>query len=314
MSSKRRFEIAIYLAFFALIMCAPLVLDPFWLNRIAKYLVFGMLGVAVALSWGYAGILNLGQGLFFGAGAYMLAMSLKLASPTSLQQGSDKPVPDFMLWNAEPGAPTELCCITKASFLWLPFQNQWFGVAMGLVVPVVIATVIGLIVFRKRISGVFVSIITLALVLLVRLVVIDAQPVTNGFNGLTDLGWFKVGGLEFDPYIVPTYYFVAIALCLVLARRAVADRNPGGPHSPGDQGRPEPCALSRLRCDVLSDLLLRGFGRHRGPRRDVLCGGFGVCLSDLHGPDILDHAWWSGPRSAAVRRSSAPASAPSSST
>ena len=45
--------------------------------------------------------------------------------------------------------------------------------------------------FRKRISGVFVSIITLALVLLVRLVVIDAQPVTNGFNGLTDLGWFN---------------------------------------------------------------------------------------------------------------------------
>src|ERR1700723_2108218 len=216
MSSKRRFEIAIYLAFFALIMCAPLLLDPFWLNRIAKYLVFGMLGIAVALSWGYAGILNLGQGLFFGAGAYMIAMSLKLASPTSLQQGSDKPVPDFMLWNAEPGAPTELCCINKASFLWLPFQNQWFGVAMGLLVPIVIATVIGLIVFRKRISGVFVSIIPPALVLLVRLVVIGAQPVTNGFNGLTDLGWFKVGELEFDPYIVPTYYLVAVSLSLVL--------------------------------------------------------------------------------------------------
>jgi urea transport system permease protein len=179
--------------------------------------VFGMLGIAVALSWGYAGILNLGQGLFFGAGAYMLAMSLKLASPTSLQQGSDKPVPDFMLWNAEPGSPTELCCINKASFLWLPFQHQWFGVLMGIVVPVGIATIIGIIVFRKRIAGVFVSIITLALVLLVRLVVIDAQPITNGFNGLTDLGWFKVGEFEFDPYIVPTYYFVAIALCVVLA-------------------------------------------------------------------------------------------------
>ncbi len=35
----------------------------------------------------------------------MVAMSLKLAEPTqSLQQGSDTPVPDFMLWNAEPGA------------------------------------------------------------------------------------------------------------------------------------------------------------------------------------------------------------------
>jgi len=217
MSIKQRIQIAIYVGFFALIMCAPMVLDPFWLNRIAKYLVFGMLGVAVALSWGYAGILNLGQGLFFGAGAYMLAMSLKLASPTSLQQGSDRPVPDFMLWNAEPGAPTELCCITKASFLWLPFQHQWFGIVMGLVLPVAIATIIGVIVFRKRIAGVFVSIITLALVLLVRLVVIDAQPVTNGFNGLTDLGVFKIGELELDPYIVPTYYFVAIALCLVLS-------------------------------------------------------------------------------------------------
>jgi urea transport system permease protein len=217
MSARQRIQIAIYLAFFAFIMCAPLVLEPFWLNRIAKYLVFGMLGVAVALSWGYAGILNLGQGLFFGAGAYMLAMSLKLASPTSLQQGSDRPVPDFMLWNAEPGAPTELCCINKASFLWLPFQHQWFGMVMGLLVPVVIATIIGVIIFRKRIAGVFVSIITLALVLLVRLVVIDAQPITNGFNGLTDLGWFRIGDFEFDPYIVPTYYLVAIVLCLVLA-------------------------------------------------------------------------------------------------
>src|SRR6202041_3356847 len=99
MISKRRIDWAIYAAFIVLIMTAPLVMDPFWLNRIAKYLVYGMLGVAVALSWGYAGILNLGQGLFFGAGAYMLAMSLKLSSPTSLQS-SNMPVPDFMLWNS----------------------------------------------------------------------------------------------------------------------------------------------------------------------------------------------------------------------
>src|SRR6201997_3624081 len=179
MLTKARIEWAIYAAFVVLIMFAPLVMDSFWLNRVAKYLVYGMLGVAVALSWGYAGILNLGQGLFFGAGAYMIAMSLKLASPTSLQQGSDKPVPDFMLWNAEPGAPTELCCINKASFLWLPFQSQWFGVAMGLILPVAISVVLGTVVFRKRISGVFVSIITLALVLLVRLVVIAGQPIRS---------------------------------------------------------------------------------------------------------------------------------------
>ena len=214
--TKRHVELAVYAVFIAAVMLAPLVLDPFWVNRIAKYLVFGMLGIAVALSWGYAGILNLGQGLFFGAGAYMLAMSLKLASQTSLQQGSDTPVPDFMLWNAEPGAKTDLCCINKASFLWIPFQEQWFGVAMGIVLPVVVAAVLGSIMFRKRIAGVFVSIITLALVLLVRLLIIDAQPITNGFNGLTDLGWFKLNDFEFDPFLTQTYYLVAIPLAIVL--------------------------------------------------------------------------------------------------
>jgi urea transport system permease protein len=217
MQLPRSVTIAAYALFCAAILLLPTVLhDPFWLNRFAKYCVFGILGVSVALSWGYAGVLNLGQGLFFGIGAYMIAMSLKLASTTSLQQGSDKPVPDFMLWNAEPGALTDLCCINKGSFLWIPFQSQWFGVAMGLILPTLVAGILATVIFRKRIVGVFISIITLALVLLFRLVLIDAQPVTNGFNGLTDLGWFTIGKLEFDPYLTQTYYLAAGSLCLVL--------------------------------------------------------------------------------------------------
>ncbi|MFP6730426.1 MAG: urea ABC transporter permease subunit UrtC [Alphaproteobacteria bacterium] len=216
MTTKRKLEFLAYAIFIVITFMMPLFLDIFWLNRIAKYLVFGMLGVAISLSWGYAGILNLGQGLFFGAGAYMLAASLKLASPTSLQQGSDTPVPDFMLWNAEPGSLTDLCCITKVSFLWIPFQAQWFGIFMGLVLPVVLAFILGNIIFRQRISGVFVAIITLATVLLFRLLMIDFQPLTNGFNGLTDLGWFTLAGFEFDPYTVQTYYLVAASLAVVL--------------------------------------------------------------------------------------------------
>ncbi len=213
---ERAGEIIAYGLFIGAVIAMPLFMDPFWLNRIAKYLVFGMLGYAIALSWGYAGILNLGQGLFFGLGAYMTAMSLKLQSFTSYQQGSDKPVPDFMLWNAEPGAPTELCCIVPGSWLWLPFQAQWFGLVMSLVVPTALAALIAWAIFRLRISGVYVAIITLALVLLARLLVIDFQPVTNGFNGLTDLGWLTIGGFEFDPYLTETYYIVAIPVVLVL--------------------------------------------------------------------------------------------------
>ncbi|WP_054303328.1 urea ABC transporter permease subunit UrtC [Gemmobacter sp. LW-1] len=220
------YRIWAYLLFFAVLLALPLTGDDFWLNRVAKYLCFGMLGAAIALTWGYAGVLNLGQGLFFGLGAYAMAMPLKLASYTSLQQGSDQPVPDFMLWNAQPGASTDLCCITPGSWLWIPFQSQWFGVAMAIIAPVIVATLLGKLIFGQRISGVFVSIITLALVLLARLLLVDAQPVTNGFNGLTDLGYFNLFGTELDPYAVTTYYVITIALIVVLtlARLLVATR------------------------------------------------------------------------------------------
>ncbi len=229
MTLPRSVTFAAYALFMLALMLLPMIVDdPFWLNRFAKYCVFGMLGIAVALSWGYGGVLNLGQGLFFGIGAYAIAMSLKLASYTSLQQGSEKPIPDFMMWNAEPGAKIDLCCINQGSFLWIPFQSQWFGVAMGLILPVLVAGVLGAVIFKKRVAGVFISIITLALVLLVRLVLIDAQPVTNGFNGLTDLGWFTINGFEFDPYLTQTYYLIAISLCLVLVgARALVETRAG---------------------------------------------------------------------------------------
>ena len=226
-SLGQKLDWAVYITFFVVVLCLPLLTDDvFWLNRISKFLVFGLLGLAIALSWGYSGVLNLGQGLLFGLGAYMFAMSLKLKSTTSLQQGSDKPVPDFMVWNAEPGSPTELCCIVPGSWLWLPFQSQTFGMIMAIVLPIVVAFLVGSAIFRLRVSGVYVAIITLALVLLVRLLIIDAQPITNGFNGLTDLGWLELFGTEFDPYMYETYYLVAVSCCLIMlaARWLVSTR------------------------------------------------------------------------------------------
>ena len=87
---------------------------------------------------------------------------------------------------------------------------------MSVLLPVFIAFIVASAIFRLRVSGVYVAIITLALVLLVRLLIIDAQPLTNGFNGLTDLGWLTLKGFEFDPYMVATYYLVAISCCIVM--------------------------------------------------------------------------------------------------
>ncbi len=84
-------SIAAYTLFFAAIFLLPLFLNSFWINRVAIYLVYSICAVAISMSWGYAGVLSLGQGLFFGIGAYMLAMSLTLALP------ENNPVPELML-------------------------------------------------------------------------------------------------------------------------------------------------------------------------------------------------------------------------
>lgn len=208
--AKSLIQLLSYGLFIGAILLLPLFMDIFWLNRMALYLVYGLLGLAISMTWGYGGILNLGQATFFGLGAYMLAASLTLAHPSA------SPVPEFMLLNKEPGAPDALCCVTPGSFLWMPFANKWFGIAMGVVAPVLLALGVGYAMFARRTSGVYVAIITLAMTMIVQLLIINTQPLTNGFNGLARLETLSIGGLLFDPYSSVTYYLVAAVLCVVL--------------------------------------------------------------------------------------------------
>jgi len=72
---------------------APSMLSDFRLSLLAKYLCFAILAIGIDLSWGYGGMLALGQGVFFGLGGYCMGMYLKLkaAGPGQL--------PDFMTWS-----------------------------------------------------------------------------------------------------------------------------------------------------------------------------------------------------------------------
>src|SRR5258708_18317935 len=105
MLAKRNIEFAIYALFIAAMLCAPLLVGDFWLNRIAKYLVYGMLGIAMAISWGYAGILNLGQGCFFGSRPTLLRIPSSFPAPPNLHQGPPNPVPTSILGMPHPGRP-----------------------------------------------------------------------------------------------------------------------------------------------------------------------------------------------------------------
>lgn len=190
-----------YLLFAIAILAVPFLLDnPYLLNKFSRYLIFAMLAAALSLSWGYTGILNLGQAVSFGLGSYCMAMALKLKT-VPIQTGS-KGLPDFMVWNNVKALP----------WFWEPFHSTGFAIVAGVAVPVVVALLLGWFVFRARVAGVYVSIITLAMLVVVNLLIIDQQRYTGGFNGMTDLADLKLFGVDFDPYSTATYNLTALSL------------------------------------------------------------------------------------------------------
>ena len=172
--------------------------------------------------------------------------------------------------------------------------------------------VLGIIVFRKRISGVFVS---------------DhhARPRAAGAAGghrrpadhqrlqRPDRPWRRSRSAASSSIRIrmsrPTIWSPSRWPCP--DRRAYAGGNPRRPYPAGDPRRPEPRPLSGLRRAGLSDVLLRGFRAIAGLAGMLYVVVARVRLAHVHGPELLHHAWWSGLRSAAAARCSAPASAPS---
>ena len=217
MSGRIPRQILLYGVVCLVILLVPvLVDDAFLLNKYARYLIFGMLAIALSLSWGYAGILNLGQATTFGLGSYCMAMFLKLRT-VPIHTGSEG-LPDFMVWNN----------VTELPWLWAPFHSMPFALLAGLLVPALFATLLGWFMFGGRIAGVYAAIITLAAMVVVNLIIVDQQSYTGGFNGITDLAQFEIVGLTFDAYSASTYYLVAACLTVTLFLALAVSRSKTG--------------------------------------------------------------------------------------
>ena len=86
----------------------------------------------------------------FGLGSYCMAMALKLRT-IPIQTGAEG-LPDFMVWNNVKTLP----------WFWEPFHSYAFAIVRRGAVPVLLAFLLGWFVFRARVTGVYVAIITLA--------------------------------------------------------------------------------------------------------------------------------------------------------
>ncbi len=131
------------------LVAVPFVWDSFTAYQLGLYLLYGMVAQGIALCWGRAGFLPLGQALFFGLGAYIAGAGLR----------------------SDPGW-----------LLILPFF------ALAIIVPALFAWLIGALVFDRQIgSGPYFSLITLALSMLGFQLANSMDWLTGGFNGLTGI-------------------------------------------------------------------------------------------------------------------------------
>jgi urea transport system permease protein len=177
-----------------LLAVAPLTLSAFRLDLLAKYLCYAIVAVGIYLAWGRGGMLTLGQGVFFGLGGYAMGMYLKLADagPGNL--------PDFMVWSGVEELPA----------LWGPFRNPIFALVMVLVLPTVVAVVLGLLVFRQRVRGAYFAVLSQALAAAFVILLVGQQGLTGGTNGLTNVQFFF--GLDlYDPARKRLVYFLVVA-------------------------------------------------------------------------------------------------------
>ncbi|MCQ4327117.1 urea ABC transporter permease subunit UrtC [Pseudomonas stutzeri] len=201
-----------------LLVVLPLCLGDFRLGLAGKYLSLAFCAVGMVLIWGYGGILSLGQGVFFGLGSYMTAMFLKLeaaandpaASALASFYGSS--LPDFMIWNSVEALP----------WWWRPFESATFTLLAILTIPALLAFGFSYAYFKKRVGGVYFSIITLSLSAIMALLIIGQQGYTGGVNGLTD---FKTAlGFDLQAPSAPWMLYLATVLLLlgcVLAGRFI---------------------------------------------------------------------------------------------
>jgi urea transport system permease protein len=184
-----------------LLAVAPSVLSMHWINNLGKYCAWAIAAVGIGLAWGRGGMLVMGQGVFFGLGAYAMAMHLTLesAGPDSL--------PVFMILY-DPLAPLPA--------FWEPFRSDTFTLAAIVLLPVIVALILGYALFKRRVKGAYFAILTQALAVALAVLISSTIRETGGDTGLSDFKYFFGFVLSDSGNKIMVYVIAATLLILCL--------------------------------------------------------------------------------------------------
>jgi len=147
-----------------------------------------------------------------------MAMFLKLeaSDPVTTAIQSTPGIPDFMDWNQ----------LTELPWFWVPFESFTFTLFAVLAIPTAFALLIGLAMFKRRVSGVYFAIITQAVAAILTILIIGQQGLTGGVNGITDLRTLLGWDIRTDSAKYVLYYLNAGLLigCILIGRYILSSK------------------------------------------------------------------------------------------
>ena len=173
---------------------SPAVLDSWAASQLAQYMTYGLFAMSLAFIWGQGGILCFGQALFFGIGAYAMAL------------------------------------VTLGRLPVLG-ESQWVGALLAVGLAAATANLLGRLLFHGRgLSGAFFAIVTLCAAFIVEIAAQHWRFV-GGFNGLIGVPPLAAPwGSGPSAYLGPlaSYYAIyAVVLAVFLGLLAI-ERSPFG--------------------------------------------------------------------------------------
>jgi urea transport system permease protein len=159
---------------------APLFIGVYSASLFRDAMLFGLMALGLDFLWGKTGVLSFGHATFFGAGAYGAAI-------VSTKLGLD------------------------------PALGGWLGLLAGITLAATLALIIGYFLIYGGVRGSYFTIVTLALGVIAKLVVLGASDITGGDAGLLGipaLHFPTLNGLQPLPEI-GQYWFVISTVCLM---------------------------------------------------------------------------------------------------
>ena len=147
-AGRREIPRPLALAVFGALALVPLAFGDYWAGQATRFVLFGIFAMSLSLVWGRAGILCLGQAMFFGLGGYVFAV---LAAT-----------------------------LVDAGLL----SMSWLALPVAVAVATVGASALGAFLFwGAGISGAYLAVVTLAIAVALESLIRSAYAV-GGDNGL----------------------------------------------------------------------------------------------------------------------------------